>query len=328
MERASGSGEGVAVGEQLAEITVQDALEVLWQAHLVFTRSAASYTPNRKALCRSFGGKYFHELTSYDFRVHRKNRLEGLYPFHKRKAASLGTVYHDHGLIHLLYSKFTEWKREGVRPRDLDLSALKLPTYPPTAGVRKVKPPKRNVEYTPEEFHKLWQASTNRLRRTIEGLADLDIRMGDLFALKPENYNPYDDHIHWTQKKTGKEHSLPATRIVRQHFIEARKNGWDYVYDDTNRIAEFKEARHTAKIRKFLTMRDIRKSVYNIIKRKTKDASVAGVVAGHASTRTGLDFYDIPTKEGLRPVMNYVSRILSSGARRKIWRKKYVDRAA
>ena len=316
------------MAEPISEILVQDAFDVLWAAHLTFTRSAAAYTPNRKALCRSFGGKYFHELTPFDFRQHRKARLDGTYPFHKRNAVGLGTVFHDHGLIHLLYAKFSEWKREGVRPCNLDLRDLKLPPYPPTIGIKKKKPPKRNVEWEPTEILKVYQRATNRLRRTFEGLIDMDIRMGDLYALKPENYNPYDDHVHWVQKKTGKEHSLPATRKVRGHFIEARRNGWDYVYDDTNRVFEFREARFLAKVRKNLTMRDIRKSVYNAIKRKTKDASIAGVVAGHASTRTGLDHYDIPTREGLRPVMNYVSRFFSTVARRKTRSKKLVDRAA
>lgn len=300
---------------QPSQMTVQDAFEVLWAAHLSYTRSARSYRANRKALCRSFGGRYLNEVTPFDFRDHRKRRLEGLYPFHRR-AVGLGTVFHDHGLLHLLYAKLSEWKREKQRPCGIDLSDLKMPEYFPTLGVEKVRPPKSLLEWTPDEFRSVYRQATRRLRRVMVGLLDLDIRQGDLEGLRPENYNPYDDHLHWNQRKTGRAQSLPVTKRVRLHVIEARRNGWEFIYDTTNVVKEFREARHDAGVRKSLTLRALRKTAWNTIKRKTGDASKASQVAGHTSPRTGIDYYEIPTNEGLRSAVNHVARVFPTTMRR------------
>jgi hypothetical protein len=306
------------------ELLVQDAFELLWKAHLSFTRSARTYAPNRKALCRSFGGRYLHEVTPFDFRQHRKQRLEGLWPHHRR-GVSLGTVFHDHGLFHLLYAKLREWKREGQKPCGFDLSRLRLPDFFPTDGVRKVRPPKTLVEWTPQEFRFVYRHATKRLRRVMVGLVDLDIRQGDLKRLKPDDYNPYDDHLHWVQSKTGKPWSLPVTRRVRRHIIEAKKNGREFIYDTTNIVKEFREARSDADVRKVLTLRALRKTAWNWVKRKTGDAGIASLLAGHASTRTGLDHYEIPTNEGLREAVNYLEKVFSTELRRRNGREKEVD---
>jgi integrase len=241
--------------------------------------------------------------------------LEGLYPHH-RGAVSIGTVFHDHGLLHSLYARFRAWKRDRQRPCGLDLSGLVLPDYFPTDGVKKLKPPKSLIEWTPEEFRAVYRHSTKRLRRVMVGMIDLDIRQGDLEALRPENYNAYDDHLHWNQRKTGKAHSLPVTKRVRRLIIEARRNGWDFIFDTTNIVKEFREARHEAGVRKVLTLRALRKTAWNAVKRKTGDASTASQLAGHASTRTGIDHYEIPTNEGLRRAVNFVEKRFSTVMRR------------
>lgn len=197
------------------------------------------------------------------------------------------------------------------------MARVTLPPYCPTTGVKKVRPPKSLIEWTPEEFRFVYRKSTRRLRRVMVGLVDLDIRQGDLEHLRPEDYNAYDDHLHWVQGKTGKAQSLPVTRRVRRHIVEAKRNGWDFIYDTTNVVKEFRDARHAAGVRRVLTLRALRKTAWNAIKRKTGDASRASMVAGHASTRTGIDHYEIPTNGGLREAVNFVSRHFSTELRRK-----------
>lgn len=257
---------------------------------------------NRKALCRSFGGKYLDEVTPFDFRNHRKNRLNGL-GGHRR--VGLGSVFHDHGLIRLLYSKIAEWKREGMRPDGIDLSRLRLPPHLPTVGSKKARPPKRRVVITTDEFQRLCQNATDRLRRTIEGLLDLDIRESDLKALRPSNYNPYTDQIEWVQKKTGRSNSIPVSERVRKHFIEARETGTEFVYDLTNSRKEFEEARRLAGVG-HITKRDLRKTAYNAALRFSKDYRIAGMMAGHSSIRTGMDHYEIEFREDLKPIIRHL----------------------
>jgi len=283
-------------------LTLDEAMQLVWVAHLSGRPSAHGYYANRKALSKSFGGKYLHEITPFDFRNHRKARLNGTRP-HKR--VGLWSVYHDHGLMHLVYSKLDEWKLDGLKPDGVDLSALRLPDRWPTYKSRKMKGPKRKVVASPDDYLKLCQASTDRLRRVLEALLDLDIREGDLKLLRPSNYNPYTDQIEWVQQKTGKENAVPVSERVRAHFIEAREMGREYVYDFTANRWDFEDARKAAKV-PHLTKRDIRKTAYNAALRQTGSHHIAGMLAGHASTRTGIDFYEIEFREDLRPVVKHL----------------------
>lgn len=297
-------------GNPLPELrlTLDEAFEILWKEHLEGKPSGESYRANRKALSKSFGGLLLDEISPFRFREHRRKRLNGEWP---HNAVGLGSVFHDHGLLRLVYSKLDEWKRDGLRPCEMDLSGLVMPDYWPTDGSKRVKPPKTIIEWMPQEFRAVYRHSTKRLRKVMVGLIDLDIRQGDLERLRASDYNPYDDHLHWVQHKTGKPQSLPVTKRVRQHIIEARKNGQDFIYDTTNCVKEFREARHGAGVRKVLTLRALRKTAWNAIRRKTLDPSKASQVAGHASTRTGIDHYEIPTREDLRKVVNHVARLFS-----------------
>lgn len=287
---------------KVKNLTVYEAFDILWEVHLNGLPSGKSYQWNRKALCRSFGGKFLNEVTTFDFRNHRQSRLQGM---NGHQRVSLGAVFHDHGLLHLLYNKFTEWKREGMRPLSLDLSNLQMPPHFPTEGSKRVKPPKRKVIATPEQFLSLCQNATDRLRRTIEALLDLDIRETDLKRLRPSNYNPYTDQVEWIQNKTGKENSIPITERVRQHFVDAKKMGREFVYDLTNSRKEFNEARALAGI-PHITKRDIRKTAYNAALRFSKDYRIASMMAGHTSIRTGVDHYEIEFREDLKPVVKHL----------------------
>lgn len=286
----------------LKRLTLYEAFDLLWSAHLDGKPSGASFLANRKALVRSFGGKYLDEITPFDYRKHRADRLNGA---NGHRQVRLGSVFHDHGLLHLLYSKLTEWKREGMRPGGIDLDDLALPPHFPTVGSKKRRGPKRKVVCTPDEFLRLCTAATERLRRTLEALVDLDIRQGDLAKLRPSNYNPYTDQVEWVQGKTGKENSVPVTDRVRRHFTEAREKGREFVYDLTNIVKEFRDARHQARAW-HLTRRDLRKTAYNAALRLTKDYRVAGMLAGHSTTRTGMDFYEVEFREDLKPVVKHL----------------------
>lgn len=290
-------------------LRLYEAFDLLWSAHLNGKPSARAYTPARKALVRSFGGKYLDEITPFDFREHRRKRLTGEHPFQQ---VGLGSVFHDHGLMHLVYSKIEEWKVDGLKPEGLNLSRLVLPNVWPTYKSRKKRSPKRKVFVSPEEFKRLCNAATERLRRTLEALVDLDIREGDLHQLRATAYNPYTDQIEWVQAKTGRENCVPVTERVRRHFTEARAQGREFVYDLTNSRKEFEEARRLAKVRPNITKRDLRKTAYNEALRHTKDYRIAGMLAGHSSTRTGMDHYEIEFREDLKPVVKHLEETYKS----------------
>jgi integrase len=288
-------------------LTVDQGFDLLWGAWLHDKPSGKGFLCNRKALSKSFGGKYLNEVTVFDYRKHESDRLNGV-GFQK---VALGSVFHDHGLLHLLYSKVAEWQRDGDRPMGVDLSKLKLPTHFPTAGSKKRRPPKRKVVVRPAEFLAICRHATSRLRRTLEGLVDLGIREGDLAELRITDYNPYTDQVEWIQSKTGKENCIPATARVRKHFTDAKGMGRDFVYDLTNVKKEFEEARALAKVL-HVTKRDIRKTSYNAALRLTKDHTVAGMLAGHSSTRTGMEHYALEVRDDLRPVVQHIEKMFRS----------------
>ncbi len=144
------------------------------------------------------------------------------------------------------------------------------------------------------------------------GGSSSDIRGGGFWGrLRPSNYSPYTDQVEWVQSKTEKENSIPVTERVRQHFIEAKALGREFVYDTTNIKKEFKEARHQAKLW-HLTKRDLRKTAYNEALRHTKDYRIAAMLAGHSSTRTGMDHYEIEFREDLKPVVAHLEKVYRS----------------
>jgi hypothetical protein len=306
--QSGGQLELFALSDTPTHLTVGEAFDLLWEGHLKHKPAGASYLANRKALCRSFGSTYVHSLQDIDLIEHKTNRLKGLNGF---RTVGLGSVFHDHGLLRLLYSKLAEWKRRRAKINGIDLSFIVLPTEYPTVGVKKVKPPKRKVIATPGQFLALCQNATPRLKRTLEGLIDLDIRQNDLRSLRTSHYNPYTDQVEWIQSKTGKENCIPVSNRVRKHFIEAREAGREFVYDTTNSRKEFEEAKRTAKLF-HITLRDIRKTAYNETLRHTGSHHLAGMVAGHASTRTGIDYYEIEFREGLRPVVAHIEKTYRS----------------
>lgn len=291
-----------------SHLTATQAFWLLWEGHLKGLPSGNTYQPNRRALEQSFGPVHIHLILTYEFARHRQNRLRGEGGF---KRVKLGTVYQDHGLMRLLYSKMREWIRNKVTVDGVYLGNVMLPDFFPTEGVKRVKPPKRKVIYTPKDFFELCANATPRLKRTMEALLDLDVRMGDLKSMRASNYNPYTDQVEWVQSKTGKENCVPVTSRVRQHFIDAREKGWEFVYDLTNRVAEFREARHAAKLW-HLTMRDIRKTSYNAALRYTGSHHLAGMLAGHSSSRTGIEHYEIEFRQDLKPVVEHLEQTYRS----------------
>lgn len=289
-------------------LTVGQGLWILWEGHLAGKPSGASYLANKKALCQSFDAVRMDEIGTIDFARHRQDRLRGENGF---KRVKLGTVYQDHGLFRLLYSKIRQWKRDKAKIAGVYIGNVALPDYFPTDGVKRTKPPKRKVVATPADFLALCQHATPRLKRTLEALLDLDVRRGDLKDLRPSNYNPYTDQVEWVQSKTGKENCVPVTSRVRQHFIEAREQGREFVYDITNVRKEFEETRHATKLW-HLTTRDIRKTAYNAALRHTGSHHLAGMFAGHASTRTGIEHYEIEFRQDLRPVVDHIEQMFKS----------------
>jgi hypothetical protein len=289
-------------------LTATQAFWLLWEGHLRGRPSGNTYQPNRRALEHSFGMVHIHLILGYEFARHRQNRIRGEGGF---QSVKIGTVYQDHGLMRLMYSKIREWKRNKATIDGVYLGDVMLPDFFPTDGIKRVKPPKRKVIFTPGDFLELCQSATPRLRRTMEALLDIDVRQGDLRRFRVSNYNPYTDQVEWVQSKTGKENCVPVTNRVRQHFIDAREKGWEFVYDLTNLAAEFREARHAARVW-HLTLRDIRKTSYNAALRYTGSHHLAGMLAGHTSSRTGIEHYEIEFREDLKPVVQHLEETFRS----------------
>lgn len=287
-------------------ITVDEAFSVLWKGHLSTKPSGRTYTPNRKALCRSFGRRYFDTLTDLDFQRHRESRLEGS---DGRPAVGIGTVFHDHGLLSLLYAKIAYWKKRRAVVDGIDLSELALPIESPTKGIPKTKAQKRRRVISPDEFARLQEHADPDLRELFYVLTDTMVRLGDALRLRPEHYNPYTDQIEFIQHKTGKLQIIPPSWRVKKSFVKARRLGLPFVYSAVNLRARFEATLKAAKVSNVQLGRDFRKSGYNVGRRFCKDPEISRQHAGHTSSRTGDDHYYIEEREDLRPVVLHVEKI-------------------
>lgn len=215
------------IEEAPLRITVVDAFVLLWTGHLGSKPSGTSFSGNRKALCRSFGNRFYDSLTDIDFRKHLDDRLNGRGGF---APVSIGTVFHDHGLMGILDTKLREWKRRGTVIDGINLSRVALPPESPTTGVPKTKGPMRRRVLSPNEFARIQEHADEDLKELIYVLTDTIIRLGDALSLKPEHYNPYTDQIEFTQHKTGKLQIVPPSWRVKKSFVKARRLGLAFVY--------------------------------------------------------------------------------------------------
>lgn len=296
------------IGGNPYRLTVSQVLEILWIGHLSTKPSGRTYIPNRKALCRSFGERYFDTLTDIDFQKHRDSRLRGL---NGHFPVSLGTVFHDHTVLSLAYSKLVFWKKRGTKIGGVDLSSVAIPAESPTAGVPKTKGAKRRRIITPEEFAKIQEHADTELRELLYILTDTILRLGDALKMKPEHYNPYTDQIEFTQGKTGTLQTVPPSVRVKQSFQKAAKLGRPFVYNGVNLRARFEDARRKAGVFNVQIGRDFRKTGYNAGRRFCKDPEISRQHAGHSSSRTGNEHYYVEEREDLRPVVLHVEKLFS-----------------
>lgn len=292
------------VPENRERLTISEAFEVLWAAHLGSKPSGRTYRGNRKALCRSFGGRYMDTLTDVDFEAHRNSRLNGVNGYRK---VSIGAVFHDHSLINILYNKCRLWKRRRQTVIGVDFTNIRLPEHNPTIGIPKRKPSPRRVIVSPDEFYALCQFSDPRLIDLYVAAIDTTAREGDILLWEPKHYNPYTDQIEFRQSKTGKDHQIPVTARLREIFTRRKMEGAKRVFNGTNRRKLFEEAREKAGL-VGVQFRDLRKSGLNEVLDRFKDDGIASRLAGHASQRTFDEHYKVIRNKNLRPAVDHLSR--------------------
>ena len=286
-------------------ITVSDGLDILWRLHLGNKPSGRTYMSKRKALCRSMGHLFMDSVYDIDFENHRNARLNGLNGFSR---VSIGTVFHDHSLLSLLFNQFRKWHRRGMKYAGVDFSKVKLPEENPTAGIRKVKAPPRKRIVTPDEFANLIEHSDEDMKEYLYIAIDTIIREGDLARLKPSNFNRFTDMISIVQGKTDKEQIMPATDRVRNIFLKAQREKRVFVLNSVNFRKRWETIRARSKLGD-IQFRDLRKSGLNIAYRFCKDPKACQSLAGHSNMRTTLDHYILENKNDLKPLVNYIANV-------------------
>lgn len=283
-------------------LTVSEGLDLLWRIHLHGKPSGLHFLSNRKALCKSFGHKYLDELNEVDVIRHKERRsLMGL---------SNGTVSHDHTVITLLYSKFYAWRKKGLKIDGIDFSLISLPAEHPTKGIGKKKSPPRTVLITPEEFSRLIEHATDRLKDVLYFAIDSGIRRGDLMNLKLSNYNPETGKIEFTQSKTGKWASIPASERIKKIIKKAEINQRTLLLDFTNFDFEWRLAKYNAKLR-HKQFRDLRRSNASEAYAQCHDLRKVRDLLGHSSERTTEEVYVISQRQDLKPLVSHVERTFS-----------------
>lgn len=283
-----------------SEMTVQEAFELLWRSHLSYKPSGSTFMANRKALCRSIGHKAIHLVNEIDIIQHKESRL--------RAGFKLGTVYHDHTLVTLLFNKFYAWKRKGIVIDQIDFSKIKLPREHPTIGIGKKKPQPRKTIITPNEFSRLIEHSTDRLRDIIYFAIYTGIRKGDLVRLKIGNFNTTTNQIEIIQNKTGKPLSLPTNDRLKRIILAAIKSGHKHILDTVNFDGEWRVAKRKAKLG-HIEFRDLRRSASSEAYRYCKDPRKVRDLLGHASDRTTMETYVITESQNLKPVVRHLEKV-------------------
>lgn len=278
-------------------LTVSDGLELLWRIHLNGKPSGLHFLSNRKALCKSFGHKFLDQLNEVDVIRHKQARLVS--------GVSIGTVGHDHTVITLLYNKLYTWKKKGLKIDGIDFSLISLPAYHPTLGIGKRKAPPRTVLITPEEFSRLIEHSTERLKDVLYFAIDTGIRRGDLMNLTLSNYNPQTGKIEFTQSKTKKWASIPASDRIKKIIQKAEINRKTMLLDFTNFDFEWRLAKYNAKLR-HKQFRDLRRSNASEAYAQCHDLRKVRDLLGHSSERTTEEVYVISQKQDLKPLVDHI----------------------
>lgn len=232
------------------------------------------------------------EVTFLDVEAHKKSR-----------AHLPSAVFHDHGLISLLFNVLANWKRRRVRLPNFDFAGLLLPQESPTLGLRKKRTRPRRVRLTPDQFAKLIEHSTERLRDSLILALDLGMSACDLDRMEVSWLNESTGLIEWTRQKTGQFVAVPPTPRVKRIFEKA--NG--RVTDPTNRRKEFEEARRKAGC-PGIQFRDVRKTTVNEAIESQGRIEDGQAIAGHASSRTTVDYYRIKNTWDLNRVVRYIWR--------------------
>ncbi len=272
---------------KLDRVTVAEGFSLLWQYHLATKPCQRQYRSNCKALIKSFGNKLMANVTEVDVIQHKEARLRGINGF---RAVGPGTVFHDHTLTTLLFNKMAEWRRRRMVFDGIDFSDLKLPSENPTKHIQKKKAPPRTTIVNRNEFSRLLEHSTDRVREIIYFGMHNAIRPGDLARLEVKAWNENRGRLEFTQHKTGKFQSLPISRQQREVIREAAKVGRQHILDFTNFKKEWEAARRKAKLW-HIQFRDLRRTAINEVTRYSGNPMHAQRIAGHASFRTTVEHY-------------------------------------
>lgn len=272
-------------------LTIENGFELLWRYHLKNKPSGKTYLGNRKALCRSFGGRYLDTITFVDVEAHKATRPKG-------------AAFHDHGVLSLLYNKLAEWKRRRFKTADYDFSEVKLPFVIPTVGVRRGSPGVRNRVVTPAEFARFAEHAPQQLLDIVIIRLDTGLRGTDIERLTPTNLNHYNREIEIEQSKTRRRVSIPASKRVIEIFERAEKEGRNCVCNFHGLVYWWNKVRRDAKL-PGIQLRDFRRTGPSWAYDKFPDFNALGELLGHADPRSTRR-YVVIRRGHLRKIVKYI----------------------
>lgn len=277
-----------------SKITISEALSLLWKYHLDGKPCSRALASKKKIMINFFKDKYIETFNEFDILRYKNMRL---------KTVKIGTYWHDHTLITLLFNKLAEWKRRGIKTDDIDFSKIQLPSENPTKYMHKTKAPPRQRILTPVEFSKVMEHCGEDLRKALIIAIDTGIRKGDIFGLQKTNYNQATDQIEFIQSKTGYLNKIPVTDRVRRIFENSRDGS---IINGVNFRYNFETCRKNSKVN--FQFRDLRRTCITAAYKISHDIKACQFLAGHRDPRT-TDLYIVATKEWMRPTVNQIEKI-------------------
>jgi len=273
---------------QKTQLTFREAIAILWDFHLKYSRGGRLYLRKLDRLAGYFEGRTIDTITPEDVLLYRRQR--------KALGIKDTTIDREHGVITLLFHRLRRWKRQK-KLGDIDTVYWQLPEDNPGSEVPRTdyRHTARRRVLTVEEIGRLLAVADREMRLLIMGALDTGLRRSDLRALTKDNINPATGCLEGIQCKTQKPFSIPINAQMRS-IIEGVKG--NYLFNFSNFQPRLHAARKAAGI-PYFQFRDLRRT-------SAKHLLMAGATTvhvrdwlGHQSLRM-TEMYLPPTREELR----------------------------
>jgi len=282
-------------------LTVAEAVRFVFDHKLRGLPSARSYRANAAAIIRSIGGFFLDALKEQDI----------VQLMDSRKGCSPQTIRHDLSLLSNVLNTCKMWKKKSYSFEGFDFCNLILPSENPLTDIKRPKALIRERLVSPDEWSRLMEVSSDRLRDILYFLIDTGQNEKDLRSWTVKNYDPSSHSLAFIRSKTSKKVSrvqrIPLTTRCERIILRAVVKNAQTFLDFSGHESEWYRTRLRAKVT--FQKRDLRKTVWNEVERQAGgNPRPASKLLCHVSERTGIQHYRVEEPTDLKPYVRHLEK--------------------